>query len=95
MKSQYAILTLKHVGLVSVPDDYVNKDLCVDCYDKISKLMDDDKAMIVSTKGSWITVKDSGVIDSSPKDVSPLERGTYVTWTGNDPLNKHLDVTCV
>lgn len=50
MDSQYAILTLKHAGDSLGVGDYVNKDLCVDCYDKISRLMDDDDAMIVVTK---------------------------------------------
>ena len=97
MESQYAILTLKHAGY----DDFINKDLCVDCFDKISKLINDKKAMIITMDNSWFTIRDSS------KDVAPLERGTYITWTGNDPmnkqsgtwktdpLNKHLDVTCL
>lgn len=96
MDSQYAILTLKHVGISLVKDDYINKDLCADCFNKISALMNDDKATIVSTTAvvkDWITTKDLFVPYS--EDVSPLKRGTYVTWTNNDPLNKHLDVMSV
>lgn len=52
MESQYAILTLKHVGLNLRVDDYVNKDLCVDCYDKISRLMEDAKAIIINTENN-------------------------------------------
>lgn len=78
MDSQYAILTLKHAGITLSNDDLINKDLCVDCFDKISKLVNDKKAMIVSTEG--FTVKD--FYKDVPMEIpttSPLERGTYVT----------------
>lgn len=48
MESQYAILTLKRAGY----DDFINKDLCVDCFDKVSKLITDKKAMVVTVDSS-------------------------------------------
>ena len=49
MDSQYAILTLKRAGESLSGQDFVNQDLCVDCFDKISMFMNDSKSMIVST----------------------------------------------
>lgn len=94
MKSQYAILTLKRTNKDFCPDEIIDWDICEDCYKKIDLVVRDKKAMIITEKnlGNWITTKGSYLPN---KDVTSLERGTYVTWTGNDPLNKHLDVTCV
>lgn len=92
MDSQYAILTLKRAGESLSGQDFVNQDLCVDCFDKISLVMEDSKAMIVHTESSWTTIKDSTIINSLGYDKLDL-------------LNKHLDsqtsfnlakhVTCV
>lgn len=49
MDSPYAILTLKRAGCSLEKDDFINQDLCVDCFDKISVFMNDSKSMIVST----------------------------------------------
>lgn len=40
MDSPYAILTLKRAESNLGIGDYINKDLCADCYDKISFLFD-------------------------------------------------------
>ena len=44
MESQYAILTLKHIGCNLRDDDYIDKDLCANCYDKISFLFSNKDA---------------------------------------------------
>lgn len=44
MDSRYAILTLKHVGCNFDIGDYVNKDLCADCYNQIIFLFDHKNA---------------------------------------------------
>lgn len=52
MESPYAILTLKHVGCTLDNDSYINKDLCADCYDKISFLFDHKDAIVCGTTSS-------------------------------------------
>lgn len=91
MDSQYAILTLKYAGCNLNNDDLINKDLCVDCFDKISKFMEDSKAMVVSLKDSsnWVTIKDS--MKQIDNHLFNKQSGAWKT----EPLNKHLDVTCV
>ena len=108
MDSQYAILTLKRTNKDFYPDEIIDWDICEDCYKKIDLVVRDKKAMIITEKnlGNWLTTKGSYLPNKS-SDIPPSLRGTYVTWTGNDPinkesgtwktdfLNKHLDVTCV
>jgi DNA-directed RNA polymerase subunit RPC12/RpoP len=50
MQSQYATLSLKHAGIVLGKDDLINKDLCIDCYDKMRLLFMDKDMMIINPK---------------------------------------------
>lgn len=52
MDSQYAILTLKHAGCNLYNDDCINKDLCADCYDKISFLFNNKDTNVYGTTSS-------------------------------------------
>ena len=84
MDSPYAILTLKHAGCNLDNDSYINKDLCAGCYDKISFLFNNKNANVYDTTSSWVSTSPVTVPDIPMKhvkvpDVSPLERGTYVT----------------
>jgi hypothetical protein len=82
MDSQYAILTLKRAGCSFGEDDLINQDLCVDCFDKISTLMNDNEAMVV-TLGDYITAKDcmpkNSNIDYRSKDRPTLADNPIVT----------------
>ena len=85
MDSPYASFNLKRNNVVFNENiDFANKDLCVDCFDKIASFMDDPKAMIFTTS-AHITVEDMPVSATCKQNFS----------AGNDPLNKHLNVTCV
>ncbi len=52
MEFQYAILTLKHAGCALNNDDFMNQDLCPDCYDKISFLFNNKNANVFDTTSS-------------------------------------------
>ena len=108
MDSQYAILTLKRAGCSLGEDDFINQDLCVDCFNMISAVMNDNEAMLITTAniGNYITAKDcmpkNSNIDYRSKDRPTLAdnpivtwNGANVTWTNDDVLNKHLNVTSV
>lgn len=89
MGSPYAILTLKHAGCNLDKDSCINKDLCADCYDKISFLFNNEDANVYDTTSSWVSTSPITVSDT------PVEQARhYVDW-GNDILNKHLNATCV
>lgn len=52
MDSPYAILTLKHAECTLDKDSCINKDLCADCYDKISFLFNNKNAIVCDTTSS-------------------------------------------
>lgn len=102
MDSQYAILTLKHARNIVSSDDLVNKDLCFECFLAIQKYMgndtephgDSDTAVesdyhknLQNYLGNWISTTPATIPDI------PMERVSG-TWA-KEPLNKHLDVTCI
>ena len=88
MDSQYAILTLKRAGCSLGEDDLINQDLCVNCFDEISALMNDSEAMLITTAniGNYITAKDcmpkNSNIDYRSKDRPTLADNPIVTWNG-------------
>ena len=68
MDSSYATLTLKHAGCNLSVGDYINKDLCADCYDKISFLFNHKSANVYDTTSSWVSTSPVTVPDI------PIER---------------------
>lgn len=96
MDSPYANFTLKRNNVVLKEEiDFVNKDLCADCFDKIASLMDDSEAMIVTTS--------SRVVKQLVKNYTPftincgdtISAKQVATKTTNNSLGKYLDMTGV
>lgn len=54
MESPYVSFTMKRNSVVFNEEiDFANKDLCVDCFDKITFLMNNPDAMVVSTSSRF------------------------------------------
>lgn len=53
MESPYASFTLKRNGVIFNEEiDFANEDLCVDCFDKITFLMNNPDANVYNTTNS-------------------------------------------
>lgn len=75
MESPYASFTLKRNGVIFNEEiDFANKDLCVDCFDKITFLMNNPDAMVVSTSSCVFSseVLNKNVKKATEKDFGPF-----------------------
>lgn len=102
MEVPYGSISLKRSGVTLERDSIINKDLCEDCFKLFTKLFGIHKAAIVNLDQTVTTVNSpfNGECDSC-KDTSHVawlnenslnkQSGTWKT----EPLNKHLNVTCI
>lgn len=77
MESPYVSFTMKRNSVIFNEEiDFANKDLCVDCFDKITFLMNNPDAMVVSTSprtfSSKISENNINVKKVTEKDFGPF-----------------------
>lgn len=94
MDSPYVSFTMKRNSVIFNEEiDFANKDLCVDCFDKITFLMNNPDAMVVSTSSCVFSSENlsKNVKKPTEKDFGPFT----VTCKDSTSISDHLDVTCI
>lgn len=80
MESPYVSFTMKRNSVVFNEEiDFANKDLCVDCFDKITFLMNNPDAVVISTSSCTFSSKISGNVNV--KKVTEKDFGPFTVTT--------------
>lgn len=79
MESPYVSFTMKRNSVVFNEEiDFANKDLCVDCFDKITFLMNNPEAMVISTSSRIFSHEN---LNNNVKKVTEKDFGPFTVTT--------------